>query len=437
MRLRYSLLTLAAALLATSAAAQDYGVVTQAQLAASSGTTDPEPRCVLATDGSFVFYDSASGSVVISDPSDPSTLIAKADIDALAGFEVDRCHAVAFDGEGKSFFALGDGDSEVVITFNGEGDTVSRLVAPAQAAGTYALAVAGGRVYLGRVQFRGAPEDGVYAVDAEGADQTPAAVVQNADLDLLDLDVAEDGSLYGTSSEFGAGAYQNVVVRVADPAGDSPALSVAFAPCGGSVPGFAECDDGGIEEIEVAVIDGREVALVSNNQFSADVVVGAFTLDGTFVRTAFSGNALLADDDVQETTFSVAFDAYMAYDAEADRLYIAGRARTDTDAEALYFAQNPLAVANERGAVAAGLAISVANPVASDVTVRYTTGAPGVARLEAFDVVGRRVALLAEGAVSGDAQTAAWRTATLPAGVYVLRLTTEVGAVTRTVSVVR
>ena len=207
------------------------------------------------------------------------------------------------------------------------------------------------------------------------------------------------------------------------------------------MPGFAECDDGGLEELEIVEVGGRELALVSNNQFTADVVVGAFDLDGTFVRTAFSRNALLDDDDISDTDFTVAFDGYMSYDEEADRLYIASRVRTQDDVdfgvEAIYFAENPLAVANETDAIAAGMVIEVANPLTRAARVRYATGTPGTARLEAFDLLGRRVALVASGETSGDTQTAAFETATLPAGVYVLRLTGPAGVVTRTVTVVR
>lgn len=439
MTLRYSLAALAALLFALPAVAQDYGVITQAQLDANTGGTDTEVRCIISLEDAVLFYDSASGDVTVYDPSnsDPGAIIGKSEIDALAGFEVDRCHAAVYNGEDKIFFAFGNGTDEVVIRFDGDGDTPSRAVASADAAGTYALAVDGETLYLGRVAFRGAPEDGIYSVSTTGDDQTPAVVVQNADLDLLDLDVASDGSLYGVSSEFGEGDYVNVILRVTDPSGSAPALSVAFAPCGGTVPGFEACDDGGIEEFQIVEIRNQEVALVSNNQFSADVVVGAFELDGTFLQTVFSGNALVADSDIAETTLSVAFDNYMSYDEESDRLYIAGRARADTDADALYFAVNPFAVANERDVVAAGMEISVANPIADAALVRYSVGTAGTARLEAFDLLGRRVALLADGSVSGDVQRATFRTQALPSGVYVLRLTGEAGVVTRTVTVVR
>ena len=93
--------------------------------------------------------------------------------------------------------------------------------------------------------------------------------------------------------------------------------------------------------------------------------------------------------------------------------------------------------AGEGDGAAAGLAIAVANPLRGAATVRFETGAAGPARLEAFDLLGRRVALLADGVVSGAEQTATLDAAGLAPGVYVLRLTAGAGTLARTVTVVR
>ncbi len=447
MRFRYSLVVLAA-LLALPAAAQDYGVISQADLDANTGTTDVEPRCLIAFEGSLLFYDSAGGDVLLYDPaggSDTGTLLSKDDIDAAAGFEVDRCLAIFFQDEGgvaRTFFAFGSGEGadeaerpEVVLLFDGDGDTLTRVVAPEQAAGTYALAASGSTLYLGRVQFRGAPEDGVYSVATTGADQAPAVVVQDADLDLLDIDVASDGSLYAVSSEFGDGDYENAVVRITDPAG-TPALSVAFDPCDGAGAVFSGCDDGGIEEIEIVEApDGTETILLSNNQFSDDVVVVAFGLDGTPGRTVFSGNALVADPDVSETTFTVAFDNYLAYDPANDVVYVAARARADTDAEAIYFAEGAFDTATSRLSLVSD-ALEATNPVRGRGLVRVRLQTPVTGRLVAYDVLGRQAAVLVEGPMA-DGAVVSFEAASLSAGVYVLRLESDRRVLTRTVTVVR
>ena len=54
-----------------------------------------------------------------------------------------------------------------------------------------------------------------------------------------------------------------------------------------------------------------------------------------------------------------------------------------------------------------------------------------------YDVVGRRVAVVAEGTFGAGDATASVATADLPAGVYVLRLQGEDAAATRTVTVIR
>ena len=80
------------------------------------------------------------------------------------------------------------------------------------------------------------------------------------------------------------------------------------------------------------------------------------------------------------------------------------------------------------------LSLAVANPLRGAAQVRFE--APAEARLALYDVLGRQVALVADGAPAG-AQTARLDTAGLAPGVYVLRLTAGAGVITRTVTVVR
>ncbi|WP_420456115.1 CHRD domain-containing protein [Rubrivirga sp.] len=83
-----------------------------------------------------------------------------------------------------------------------------------------------------------------------------------------------------------------------------------------------------------------------------------------------------------------------------------------------------------------GLTLAVANPVRGRATVAFTRSAPGPVDLALFDVLGRRVATLADGPASAEA-TATLDASGLSAGVYVLRLQTEGGALSRTLTVVR
>ncbi len=82
------------------------------------------------------------------------------------------------------------------------------------------------------------------------------------------------------------------------------------------------------------------------------------------------------------------------------------------------------------------LSLDVANPLRGSALVRFSTETAQDVRLAVYDVLGREVAVLAQGVVSG-AQSATLNTAGFAPGVYVLRLTAGAGSVTQTVTVVR
>jgi len=85
----------------------------------------------------------------------------------------------------------------------------------------------------------------------------------------------------------------------------------------------------------------------------------------------------------------------------------------------------------------AALSLTVANPIRSGSTVTYSVPEAGTASVELYDVLGRRVAVLAAGSVGVGEQTVALDATTLAPGLYVLRLQTEAQAMARTVTVVR
>src|SRR5690606_12613201 len=77
------------------------------------------------------------------------------------------------------------------------------------------------------------------------------------------------------------------------------------------------------------------------------------------------------------------------------------------------------------------------NPATGRATLAFTLPAPGPVRVEVFDVVGRRVAVLAEGFRAAGAHTLAFAPGALPGGVYVCRLTTPAGTRSRPLVVLR
>ena len=87
---------------------------------------------------------------------------------------------------------------------------------------------------------------------------------------------------------------------------------------------------------------------------------------------------------------------------------------------------------DEAGPSAFVLGAPFPNPASGNATVPFTLGSAGRVRLEAFDVLGRRVAVLIDAALPAGAHAATVDARQLPAGVYVLRLTAgDVTATTR------
>ncbi|MEL7362736.1 MAG: T9SS type A sorting domain-containing protein, partial [Bacteroidota bacterium] len=83
------------------------------------------------------------------------------------------------------------------------------------------------------------------------------------------------------------------------------------------------------------------------------------------------------------------------------------------------------------------LAAVFPNPAASHATLRFGLSTPGRAELAVYDLLGRRVAVLAEGP-----HAAGWHDATLdamglPSGVYVARLVTDGTVQTRSFTLIR
>ena len=77
------------------------------------------------------------------------------------------------------------------------------------------------------------------------------------------------------------------------------------------------------------------------------------------------------------------------------------------------------------------------NPFARRASIRFSTPASGAVRLAVYDLLGRRVAMLADGVVAAGAHPVEWNTDGLASGVYVLRLEFDGAVRTRRATLVR
>ncbi|MEM6327467.1 MAG: T9SS type A sorting domain-containing protein [Bacteroidota bacterium] len=98
-------------------------------------------------------------------------------------------------------------------------------------------------------------------------------------------------------------------------------------------------------------------------------------------------------------------------------------------------------VSNEESEAPAVIAFALAppmpNPARDRVTLRYGLDVPGPARVALVDMLGREVALAAEGDHSHGFHEATLSTRALASGVYVVRLEADGRFLTRTLTVVR
>jgi hypothetical protein len=77
------------------------------------------------------------------------------------------------------------------------------------------------------------------------------------------------------------------------------------------------------------------------------------------------------------------------------------------------------------------------NPIRRSATVRFALPDVGLARLAVFDLLGREVAVVAEGEFTEGEHTATFDAGALAAGLYLVRLTSPYGATVRRVTVAR
>ena len=304
-------------------------------------------------------------------------------------------------------------------------------------------------VYLARSQFFGAPEDGVYELPLRfGFVNEVTALVTDPDLDLVGIDVASNGDVYATTSENGAGDFVNKVVRVSFPQ-TSPSLQVLFDPFEGDDAVFVNGTDGGLEDLQIAVQDGQQRLFVMNNSFGGPQgeTIARFNLDGSSPVVAFTEAALIADGDAGAETgaaFTTAggsgyFTLSTTFGANpvVQSLFVASRAQNGGQTAIFEADISDLRVSAEQEAEATGYALALANPASGSVRVQLTQPHTADVRVSVVDVLGREVAVLADGVRSGGTSEMTLDASALSPGTYVLRLEADGYRTARTITVVR
>ena len=256
----------------------------------------------------FIFYNEATGDLVAYDPNAApggrTTIIrSNSQLDADLGGDVTDCRSVTVH-DGFIYAVLSVGNVDSVYKTDTSGSSTSVL---GEADGTTGIVVDDGVLYLARVEFFGAPEDGFYSMSLTETGQTPTAEATHPDLDLYDIAATAADGIVSSSSKFGVDSFQNVVVRLNLTAGTVEIVNDPFAD-----GVFTNGDDGGLEDIEEdsGCLCGTG-HFAFNNSFSAPGGEQFGYFAGPDRRRFAEEAAMLADPDVTISSYDAPDGTHM------------------------------------------------------------------------------------------------------------------------------
>ncbi len=451
--------------LATSASAQSdkaYSVyASQADLSNGSTLIDVLPTCIAAsgTRGSIFkppqvyFVDRTSGALAIynpeGDPGARTTVVATAAaLAAAAGAPVTGC----IDADAPIilrddivvrvvYLALATTDGTVVVRADRIG-VVDRLTDPASAtdAGRGVTGLSYGSVdfsgqlpmpvvFLARSRDAGAPESGIYTLEADTPDQSPVAFALDAAADPVGIAYSGFQRVNVVSSSGGTGDFRNVLLGVSDSTLVRAEQPCGTVPCAGSLRAIATdyIADGDIFVPYSLVFDrgapGTDDRILAVRGFGVPAEV-VFTSSGLVSATGIAGFAAAGRNGYLAVVPS-------ATDPSRSTVLIAGSAENGAT-PGIYGAAALRSVSGEAGpAPDATVRVAVSpNPIAGRGTVRVSVaGASASASVTVYDALGRRVAVLHDGPMTAGSHDLAFEAGALAPGVYVIhvRVSPEAG----------
>ena len=175
--------------------------------------------------------------------------------------------------------------------------------------------------------------------------------------------------------------------------------------------------------IDLSDLDGDgDLDMISSNYSSGDFYV--FENDGT---GSFS--------HIQTLPVAGAGSCIIAHDRDNDgTIELTG---VDEITDRLYFYESIGVVASEVLETPQTNLVVTRNPFRDEATLRVRLDGPQHVRLRVFDMLGREVAVLLDGAVPAGEQAIRWSAAHMPSGVYVALLETETGIQTARLTLLR
>ena len=223
--------------------------------------------------------------------------------------------------------------------------------------------------------------------------------------------------------------------------------AVAFEPSFGFAPERAYVADGqqGLRIVDVedpadlatlvtapTLSQARDVA-AGNTLFGDAGGPTAYVADDFYGIRVFENGSLLAANESADRGFGVATPLVLE-----EPFPFTEQVALMSGETGIYLFEAPFFVATEGDAEGNALSLSASpNPLRSATRMAFSLPGAAPVRLDAFDVLGRRVAVLHDGPLAAGNHERQFDASALPAGVYVLRLQTDAGVATTRVTVVR
>ena len=282
----------------------------------------------------------------------------------------------------------------------------------------------------------------VWTLDYDGTTATNALLLGLTGRSISSFGLSEQHDLFltdlGSDRVYRFACQQDVTVTVTPvdpplvvgPGGGPIAFDVRLTNTTGTAQTFdawadADLSNGG----EVAHVIGPRTATLPAGASvvrRVQVNVPALAPAGTSTLTVKVGRFPDGSDSSDRLTVLKQAGAAAAAEASATWTATWGTEEAAPDAAAEAVTEAPAQVA---------LLGAEPNPFGDRTTLRFTLPEAADARVEVLDLLGRRVALLADGPAEAGTHTVVWDGAGAPAGVYVVRLAT--GTAVRTLRVTR
>lgn len=240
------------------------------ELAPSNDTTDVQCLVQLSS-GSLMFFNANASGIYTWDGSSLNVHRTPQDLNNDVPDEsntFDNCDGVTIENDFVYFILRSSATNDNYVYRTEAADATNNSFV--QFNGANGLGADASTVYIAGYEFFGAPANGIWEINDNLSGDT-TRVATNSDLSIETIDVADGGTLYGYSNEFGSGNFGEMVFTL-DVTASSPSFNVFADPYKSESPLSTPDSDNNnddIRDLNVITFEGTDYIVVYNNSFGA------------------------------------------------------------------------------------------------------------------------------------------------------------------------